>query len=154
MIRNKEYLKNYENGIALLFPNLEYSYTYPQSSSDISSSESFLSSHYDNRNYIIVNSIGSFLPLFSYICPFTRKPTTSREFMYMYQYQYKKPYYFLFKFGAEDDEVRNIEWKEGDFKEINEILEGKGERKFNVKVVNVTKVEEKETEKMIEEKER
>ena len=72
----------------------------------------------------------------------------------MYQYQNKKPYYFLFKFGAEDDEVRNIEWKEGDFKEINEILEGKEERKFNVKVVNVTKVEEKDTEKMIEGKER
>ena len=115
-------LKEYKNGIGLIFPNLDFSYTYPIDSKGIMKTTEFLEENYDNQNYIIVNSVGSLLPLFDIWWPYKNKVYASREYIYLYQFESKLPYYFLFKFNAKDESTSNIEWLEGDQDMIREII--------------------------------
>ena len=114
----REYLKTYDNTIALIFPNLDFSYWYPQSKSDKRDLKQFLKENYDIREFIQVNKVGSLLPLFDFWCPYTNQEYTSREYVYLYQNEEKRPFYFLFKFGGTDESVDNIEWIEGDTEKI------------------------------------
>jgi len=118
-----EYLKTYENGIALLFPNLDYSYAYPTSAKQQMEVENFLDLNYDQRDYKLVNSIGSLLPLFSFWCPETKQSYASREYIYLYQNEEKRPFYFLFKFGTEDQSSTGIEWLEGNQELIHKVVD-------------------------------
>ena len=54
--------------------------------------------------------------------------------MYLYQYEEKKPFYFLFKFGNED-EIGDIEWIEGDLNWVNEVIDND---KISLKIADVT----------------
>ncbi|CAI2361573.1 unnamed protein product [Moneuplotes crassus] len=118
----KKYLEDYENGIALLFPNLEYSYSYPVDDEHEKRVERFLNENYDKRKYIPVNSTGSLLPLFSLWCPHEKQVFQSREYVYQYQNEEKKPYYFLFKFGKSSEDTKDIEWIEGDTTWVEKIM--------------------------------
>lgn len=62
----KAYLSDIENGISLLYPNLEYSYSYPMNEAHAEEITQFLEQNYDSRDYIPVNSVGSLLPLFKF----------------------------------------------------------------------------------------
>ena len=120
----REYLKTYDNTIALLFPNLDFSYWYPQSESDKRDLKQFLKESYDIREFIQINKVGSLLPLFDFYCPYTKQIYASREYVYLYQNEEKRPFYFLFKFGGTDESVDNIEWVEGDIESIDQLLHG------------------------------
>ena len=118
----RQLLRDYNNGIALIFPNLDFSYTYPSTPKDMVKAAEFLEKNYNDREYKLVNSIGSLLPLFDIHCSETNRSYKSREYIYMYQFETKKPYYFLFKFGSKDESVTCIEWTEGDKEAINKII--------------------------------
>lgn len=64
--QKRDYLKSYNNGIALLFPNLDFSYWYPQNEDDKKEATQFLAQNYDNREYKLINRVGSLLPLFNF----------------------------------------------------------------------------------------
>lgn len=108
--KKRSYLETYSNGIALLFPNLDYSYTYPIGNT--TADPSFLDANYDNREYILVNSPGSLLPLFNFFSETEGQVYPSRQFVWEFQAKQKRPFYFVFVFG--DGEGKEVDWEVGD----------------------------------------
>jgi hypothetical protein len=133
--QKREYLKRYENGIALLYPNLEFSYAYPMNDEHAKEIEHFLDMNYDVREYKLVNCVGSLLPLFSFWCPHTKQVYASREYCYLYQNEEKRPFYFLFKFNSSSDSTTDVDWFEGDSEIINKVI---GDDKIYIHVANIT----------------
>lgn len=129
--QKRDYLKNYDNGIALFFPNLDFSYSYPMDEKHAEEVEHFLEENYDIREYKLVNGIGSLLPLFTFWCPHTNQTYASREYVYLHQKEEKRPFYFLFKFGGENENVEDIDWVAGDPKVYSKVLEQSHKGKVN-----------------------